>query len=292
VLHFAAKLRGNNRGEVFRAAVPSGSPLLNFPFPDSRFQDSPTLSPSTTTYTSAWAEVAFFVQQVSTLDTTSDATNGNAPKLPLYTLFMRQKLAVPNSDTVAGAVPLTQVGVPASYAECSFYNDNATNLSFNGPQELTMPSRRMGVQPGAVQLQGATTATSYQTLAQELNGATPANLQAGSDVLLTDVISFDVQLLVDGNTQFQPLALLGYTMNNNGFPAGTWVFDTWSSRADNLTGNDYSSWATTAPQSSNAIPLYQIGTNPPISIKAVQVLIRIWDERTQQTRQTSVIVDL
>src|SRR5262245_29548405 len=57
-LHFAVKLRGNNRGDFFRAAVPAaGSSLLLLPLPDSRFQEA-----GDSTFCSPWAEVALFLK--------------------------------------------------------------------------------------------------------------------------------------------------------------------------------------------------------------------------------------
>src|SRR4051794_611441 len=38
-LHFSVKLRGNNRGDYFRAALPANSPLLLMPLRDTRFQE-------------------------------------------------------------------------------------------------------------------------------------------------------------------------------------------------------------------------------------------------------------
>src|SRR5262249_56971465 len=119
-LHFTVKLRGNSRGEFFRAEVPAGSPLLALPLADSRFQDGPT------TFCSPWAEVALFLKDSGEI--TRDPQNTNAdvrftanptptppnPPTPLpwarrlYTLHMRVKAAVPDNRLITTAVPYSQ----------------------------------------------------------------------------------------------------------------------------------------------------------------------------------------
>src|SRR5204862_314804 len=60
-LHFFVKLRGNNRGDFFRAQVPppqaTQPSLLRLPFADSRFQES-----TDATLSSPCAEVALFLK--------------------------------------------------------------------------------------------------------------------------------------------------------------------------------------------------------------------------------------
>src|SRR5258708_6958710 len=83
----AAKLRGNTRSDFFFAAVPTVptvSPILSLGTPDSRYQDST----SSNVYSCQWAELAFFLRQ------TTDNANGT----PLYGLYMRQRLLVPENS--------------------------------------------------------------------------------------------------------------------------------------------------------------------------------------------------
>jgi type II secretory pathway pseudopilin PulG len=278
VLHFSVKLRGNGRGEVFRASVPSGSPLVNGAFgslypPDARFQDP---SSSNITFCSPWAEVAFFLQPVKVAGVQL-TTGPNGGGLPLYTLYLEQKLAVPSNDLFATTGNTVASGT-SGYSEISFYDPGSgNNLAFNTPQDLTMPARRMGGGGAA----GVTSLSGYTGLIQT----------SGNDVLLTNVLSFDVRLLTDQNVTFQSISQLGqsgYTLTNNSLISGPAIFDTWSNRADNLF--DYGGWATAG--ANNSIPLYKNTGGNAISVKAIQITIRIWDERTQQTRQTSIIADL
>ncbi len=101
---------------------------------------------------------------------------------------------------------------------------------------------------------------------------------------MTNVLSFEVSVLLAGTTTFVSLQDSSVTSLYNGgatYGANQVVFDTWSGGVDeNL---DYRTWAT--PGTPQSLPLK-------LNITAIKVTIRIWDSRTNQTRQTSVIVDM
>lgn len=168
----------------------------------------------------------------------------------------------------------------------------------------------------------------YPTMYQQ--GATGALV--GADIQLTDVVSFDVRLLVTDKAG-TPIAvpgsvdpfvtMLSYNpsinppLNNNVFAAfmnsavpyplnpaffahnpaptaggptllGPAVFDTWSSINDGL--SNYSTWntaSTAATANYAAAPLWN-GTSGPI-IKAIQITIRIWDQKTSRSRQVTIV---
>ena len=40
------------------------------------------------------------------------------------------------------------------------------------------------------------------------------------------------------------------------------------------------------------IPMYAKGGQQPIRIRAIQITLRIWDSRTKQSRQVSLVQDL
>jgi hypothetical protein len=141
---------------------------------------------------------------------------------------------------------------------------------------------------------------------------------ASLDLLLANVISFDVRLLTatppTGSTggpypsanwdAFEDLFQLtsssrmsggvqsSYAVNNTAFltsaTSGPLVFDTWSSNRDDT--YDYTSWAT--PGTTASIPIYTNTQGVPITIRAVQVTLRIWDEKTQMTRQVTFVQEL
>lgn len=112
----------------------------------------------------------------------------------------------------------------------------------------------------------------------------------GADLLLNDVLSFQIQLLmpdlnandfIDLGGPFVPDASFQNTVYN---AANLRVFDTWSKReSGTLNPYDYRSWAT--PGTDKSIPLRA-------RVTAIQITIRIWDRRTEQTRQITIVQDL
>ena len=129
-----------------------------------------------------------------------------------------------------------------------------------------------------------------------------------ADLLLTDVVSFDVRVLVPAvSNDFVDLcspSLAPYFSGNPAFnqSTGPMVFDTWTNQDNALTGTVYSTswnnpWKTPAAAATNAtIPLYQTqptGANPPppqaISIQAIQIVVRVWDYKTKKTRQATIV---
>jgi prepilin-type N-terminal cleavage/methylation domain-containing protein len=267
VLHFAVKLRGNQRPNFFSAKIGDpNSPLFTLGQPDSRFQGAA----NTSTYNSAWAEVAFF------LNKTGLNANGNE----LYALYRRQLLAVPNSDGMNWTNP-PPLAVPtpatAAYQQVScWFNGVASRMYFNSPTDLTIPERRFG--KSAI----------YQALG------------TGDDLLLTNVISFEVKVLLGGpnpGAGFVSLYDPSVTRFSNNNPlytrvTGPRVFDTWTSLQDDTDNTNYTSWKIAG--SAKSIPLYQ---NPAaggqqISIAAISITLRVWDTKTEQTRQITIVQDM
>src|SRR5262249_44053191 len=130
---------------------------------------------------------------------------------------------------------------------------------------------------------------SYPTMAEQSGSG--AALPGGDDILLTDVISFEIKVLAKGRPstsvvpEFVPLndPRLGTITNTNFSAAGPIVFDTWSRYPTGTYINptyNYSVWDPDAPNSPSAttVPLR-------IQVLAVQITIRVWDAKTQQTRQ-------
>jgi hypothetical protein len=160
---------------------------------------------------------------------------------------------------------------------------NGANLYFNNPIDITDPQRRFGGGTGA-----------YSAIPQG-QGAL-----SGSDIQVTDVVSFDVRVLVQGMTNIAPdpfVTLHSVTPSYyNGNPAfynptantGPAVFDTWTSINDGL-GNSYAQW--NASGQATSIPLWNPNAQPPTGpiILAVQISIRIWDVKTNQTRQVTIV---
>jgi hypothetical protein len=306
-LHFSIKARGSGRENFFSASfspslVQQHSPLFaanttyfNFPA-DARYQDTPL------TYNSQWAEVAYFLMP-----------NGStAGGIPLFALYRRQRLAVPNNADLNSVGKGIQVHNPAelaAYAPMSCVVDPHGNmLHFNSPTDLSVPERRFGM--------------------NRVNSILVSNytpLGTGEDLLLTDVISFTVRILspdvlnqppsparpydhvddpaggpntfVDlpvvppplpqtpppGGNKGPPVPSMGGQVVVNGKPAILPVigaFDTWSTVQDQT----YDYYGTTV--------YYPVPAPLPIRITALQITLRVYDLRTQQTRQVTIIQDM
>ena len=308
-LHYTIGLNGNKRSDFLSATIPANSPLISganpvYQFPDNYYQDT------TGNFNSQTAEVAVFL--VATGDQT-DGTNGTAQ--PLFALYRRQFLPVPSGwppPSPPAPAPIT-VPVPASpspYLEMSTVPtagepSAATNLTFNTLNDLAKPVRRFWMNRGAPQ--GAfQSGTTYATM-----GQVNQSYQA-SDLLLSDVVSFDVRVLLAGDTEFRelyhPLVQqfssgnpMFYSATNPSFPA---VFDTWTNHDDttnNITTTYSTEWnkpwqTPPLPATAATIPLYQTqptGANPPpvqaISIQAIQIVLRVWDFKTKKTRQVTMV---
>ena len=153
----------------------------------------------------------------------------------------------------------------------------------------------------------------------------PNTLYANSDLLITDVISFDVRILPDSSlNDFSLISSLPYNFyryNNQNSSAQTppCIFDTWTTGNDGTQydiGNFNSGvWQPTAWDSTKS-PLFpapnNTGINPAtlipiwnhnrsgmagniftpskgLRINAIQVSIRIWDEKSQKAREFKII---
>lgn len=146
-----------------------------------------------------------------------------------------------------------------------------------------------------------TATATYPTMAQQ---SAPLAL-IGADTQLNDVISFDVRAFVVDPLTSLPLAtnvsdpfvtmfdvLNAHTeyQHNTAFYSSTnlaapAVFDTWTSIDDGLGTTNYPvTWST---KGLTGIPMWNGLYGP--SIRAIQVTIRIWDFKTNQARQVTIV---
>jgi prepilin-type N-terminal cleavage/methylation domain-containing protein len=271
-LHFSVKLRGNQLDKFFNTVLPAGSPLntpdsngrlletvyFNQPA-DGRFQDVGNV------YSSPWAEVAYFL-----VPDPAGATAGTGT--PLFSLYRAQLLVVPDNRLLNWPDPTGQVtSMPLKAGQLSNYPGfscqagpaDPLKLFFNSPVELAQGTRALPT--SALQLK----------LSELTND--PVKKQAylamanRSTLLLTDVISFQVQVLTNqgqsatpANPDFMDLISSSATANFGG------IFDT-SSAVSTPTG-----WTRAS------------GYN----ILAIQVTIRVWDPKTEQARQITIVQDM
>src|SRR5262249_23675518 len=127
----------------------------------------------------------------------------------------------------------------------------------------------------------------------------------GSDVLITDVISFNVRVLFSGYPDFidlQDLSNLKDANNNSifinvnrnsQFTLPQAVYDTWSQATDTL--YDYSAWSDptqTAKVAPSQPSVLTANGYVPSRILALQISIRVWDLKSQQARQITVVQDM
>jgi hypothetical protein len=102
---------------------------------------------------------------------------------------------------------------------------------------------------------------------------------AASDLLIGDVISFDIKILDPSVNDWVDVPLGHNPPFRN---AGIRVFDTWTNVRDDT--YDYTLWRNDPSKPARRIPLT-------ISIPAMKVTIRVWDKNTQRSRQVSFVQD-
>ena len=70
-------------------------------------------------------------------------------------------------------------------------------------------------------------------------------------------------------------------------PRGPRVFDTWSSRFSAGGVPDYSTW--NVPKTAPCIPMYSAAAGTGPIVQAIQITIRVWDQKTSLTRQITIV---
>jgi hypothetical protein len=230
-----------------------------------------------------------------------------AAGVPLWTLYRRQRLAVPDNSHVT-SVPYNSTNY-AMCLELSCWNNQGT-LYFNSPTDLTVPERRFG---GIIQA-----AEDLATLGVSNPGL------SGSDIQLTNVVSLDVRVLTPdtfnyaiANSIIDPFVTLANPAFSSNYtyippssnPPSSWIppsaviFDTWSTLNDHI-GPSYQQWNYNTVVQNGGLPfpyvipfwaspgnLPSIPTSSPAGpiIQAIQISIRIWDYKTNQTRQVTFV---
>jgi type II secretory pathway pseudopilin PulG len=266
ILAFTVKAKGNRPQNFFSMpSGPSGAALSALGSPDSRFQQSGTFS-------SQWAEVCYFLVKLQNPDGTLPATAGGTP---LYALYRQQRLVVANVDQL-NWVPTSQISVAniTTYLEkvsCQRFPQNpnpafAGHLYFNSPADLTIPQRRTSCN---FQKAGKVPVPPAPQLAPQLPPPVPTPFVVpgttqltGEDLLLQDVLSFDVKVLTQPGADFIPLPAPG-------------IFDTWSTRRDDV--YDYSTLA---------------NPSPIVNLYGLQITLRVWHPDARLARQITFVQEL
>ncbi len=306
-------------------------------------------------FASRWAEVAYFLapQTTGNGSFTSIVPGTNSQGLPLFNLYRRVKVVLP--DTVPNGAPPPVYPVPASgvgfvenpkISARTDFTGGVPSRKYNIASDVTEPCNRMCMGPtdsnantyaaglicpfpGTPPTSGTPTGTppgqAYHRLSDDLTLGLN-DPRSGDDLLLSDVISFEVKATWDvppGTPPGSPLwpsktynipAISAGTPNSDypfdyipfspdnpmfmaqsagGQGLGIRVFDSWSSIGI------YGTLVGTAP---NQVPAWDgtaaKGTASPASlplrirIKALLIRIRIWDAKAQQTREITIIQDM
>lgn len=253
VLHLSVKL-GPERGDALRREQLFSTKVTNQTnqVPAQALvllgKEGPAAFQTLGLFNSPWAEVAYFL--VATGETAGSG-------VPLFTLYRRVRL-VPSPAT---AVQLNQLAIPVA-ALPDFYGVScqidssgpAPVLYFNSELDLAQPPggvanapRRSMMDPTGIFSAPAPLGTT--------NNEDP--LLKNDDLLVSDVINFQVQVLRAGSPDFQDV-----------------------STVYNQFGGTYDT----------ANPL--IGQAGGIRILALKITLRIWEFKTQQVKQVTMVVDM
>ena len=303
-LAFTSRLSGKNPDDFYVTAFEQYNPGSDYNSLVGLFNSGGTLQASKNSQRydftpgvlhSQWAEIAYFIK----------ANNRTANGTPLMDLYRQQKAVLPSNSEANGlAISDTMPAppYPANTSKMPYYENfscksNAGTIYFNSPSDLTMPNYRM------------------------VSGV-PNTLYANSDLLMTDVISFDVRILPDSSlNDFLLVSSLSSTFyrynQNSNTQAPPCIFDTWTTGNDGTQYDlgDFSTgvWQPTAWDSNNInytpmgtgvnpatlIPIWNhnrsgmagniFTPNKGLRINAIQVSIRIWDEKSQKAREFKII---
>ena len=271
-LAFTSRLSGKNPDDFYVTAFEQYNPGSDYNSLVGLFNSGGTLQASKNSQRydftpgvlhSQWAEIAYFTR----------ANNRTANGTPLMDLYRQQRAVLPSNSEANGlAISDTMPAppYPANTSKMPYYENfscksNAGKIYFNSPSDLTMPNYRM------------------------LSGV-PNTLYANSDLLITDVISFDVRILPDSSLKdfslISSLPAFGYTLLRN-------EFDTWTTGNDgtqyDIGSFDTGVWQPSAINPNVRIPIWNYGTSKGLRINAIQVSIRIWDEKSQKAREFKII---
>ena len=318
MLAFTVKLPGKSPNEFFESSSLGGAfgnTFFNVTGTPAAMTDSNTrrFEKDSSLIHSEWAEVAYFLGPHTV--NPDGYTDGKAgPALPYYNLYRQQRLVLPSYNTagVTLPTPADNAATRDTYSELSFHryersSSGATILKFNSPSDLTVPWKRMGNR-------------NYNQLG---NPAGPslflefsnASARVNTDIIATNVISFDVKLLTDDRYDYETLFTIfgqaAYGANlavNNYSPSA--VFDTWTTDQggpaypfaavppNNLPIYDLgtfqnSKWAPSANLANPSyIPVWNRAKNTGLNIKAVQISLRVWDQKSNTAKMFVIVQKL
>lgn len=286
----------------------------------------------TSNYYSEWGEVIYFMRPngKSTPAVFDQAGNPRSPSMPLFALFRRQLVAADDSvippstftslDSGSSSPPRAVFPSGGTYYNPGYYEFSQKRdplstgfVYFNDPSDLTVPQRRFFMDPGTTAGGVPLTSTSpYPFIGQTVSngGLGETASLTGADLLITDVLSFEIKPLIPGSTFFPtgtpdfcylppcPLSHNTQLCNPSGL-VGFRVYDTWSKLVGQPTApptstNPYdyagpsgTAWdyAGTGGPTDKSIPMKE-------TITALKITLRVWDWKTQRARQITFVQDM
>jgi hypothetical protein len=294
ILRMAAQISGRTPQDAFTADLSSMS-AANRASLLTAAGSLTDLSPGGTSLVSRWAEVVYFIRPNGLL-TTADSSSGQQ-QLMVYTLYRRQRLLAANQGASiyesAGGPPGSIVAQPIDYPDLSWSRvipSSPAQDRLNTPADISTPANRLGgsSDPTAVPLYPSpplppqtppdspspswtahsTPGLPFPYRIPATNSSGGASLRYGTDVLLNNVLSFQVLAMTN------PVLPYSATTSPYTFGPGTgwplpWTFDT------------------ATPQT------VMVGTTPTvIRMRAVQIKLRVYDLKNKVTRQITVTQDL
>ena len=309
MLAFTVKLPGKSPNDFFDSGLGAsfgniffngaGTPLGMTDSNIRRFESNANLIHSD------WAEVAYFLGPhnagaTPVADGNTDGKN-NPPSLPYFNLYRQQKLVLPSFNISGVTLP---VATAAIKEEISCETSTGT---FNKPSDLTVPWKRMG----------------NRTLNHLGNRVGPLfsefvnpSSKVNTDIIATNVISFDVKLLTDLRYDYEDLTTILSQGSYSAYPpvsnyalangnAAIRVFDTWTTDQGNAANSipkyDFGFWNNITgkwqPSGNTAgnnslIPVWNVTNNTGLNIKAVQISLRIWDQKSNTAKMFVVVQKL
>ena len=304
VLHFTSHLADVPASELYCASALATTPGNAFPVPGQNV------------FYSRWAEIMYF------LSATGDQTPANASgvSLPIYSLRRRVRLLAPetafvinpNNNTYTWTTQQAAIHI-ATNPEVGFQMgptqppvNGQAMVRILGPDAVTNPNNRMAQPPFP------------QT---DVNG-----IQTGDDVLMTDVLSFEIKLAWINNPSLNgypspqhaplpsPAAPNMVTNGNSDDPyadipqvpanpalalnpapafSGQRVFDTWYKHPQLADTIDWDRPQYNPTTGGNGFLTPNQGQPPlRINVRSIQIKLRVWDSKAEKARQVTIAQEL
>ena len=310
-LAFSSRLNGKSPTDFYSAEFPSSSTVSSVMYQIFNYPASPTAANLNLmkmlnskrfdfvpgTVHAKWAEIAYFIRPNGQV-IKADPSQPTLQDLPLHDLYRQQRILLPDvADMNRQSYPGSQS--PLFYEYSHYVDPVSGKLIFNQPSDLTAPWKRFGNR-GAPPL----ALPNFKTYSD------PTYLTSAlvnySDLVLPNVISFDVRVLTDqqldfvhlseNNTNFGGYANLNTGMLNN--PVSWAIFDTWTTERSQDPNRNYDlgdlsngTWrpSSVPPTSFTYIPFWNTGMQKGPRINAIQITIRVWDEKSSLAKDFILI---